>query len=65
MDIAAKATEDKKPELSILYEGIGFVLASIIGIFASTPGLSFSILPFLIGIILFLIGFGIAYRLGD
>lgn len=28
MDIAAKATEDKKPELSILYEGIGFVLAS-------------------------------------
>ncbi len=28
LDIAAKATEDKEPELSILFEGIGFVLAS-------------------------------------
>ena len=28
LDVAAKATEDKEPELSILFEGIGFVLAS-------------------------------------
>lgn len=27
-DIAAKATEDKEPEISILFDGIGFVLAS-------------------------------------
>ena len=55
----------QKFEIPTYFGIIGFVLASIIGIFASTPGLSFSILPFLIGIILFLIGFGIAYRLGD
>lgn len=55
----------QKFEIPTYFGIIGFVLASIIGIFASTPGLSFSILPFLIGIILFLIGFVIAYRLGD
>ena len=55
----------QKFEIPTYFGIIGFVLASIIGIFASTSGLSFSILPFLIGIILFLIGFGIAYRLGD
>lgn len=28
LDLAAKATEDKNSELSILFDGIGFVLAS-------------------------------------
>ncbi len=28
LDIAAKSTENKEPELSILFDGIGFVLAS-------------------------------------
>ncbi len=28
LDMSAKATEDKKPELSIMFDGIGLVLAS-------------------------------------
>lgn len=55
----------KKWEVPTYYGIMGFVLASIIGIFASTEGLSFAFGPFLIGIVLFIIGFVIAYRLGE
>lgn len=55
----------KKFEVPTYFGIIGFVLASVIGIFTSTTGLTFEIFPFLIGIILFIIGFQIAYKLGD
>lgn len=55
----------KKFEVLTYFGIIGFVLASIIGIFVSTEGLSFSILPFMIGVLLFCLGFAIAYKLGD
>lgn len=55
----------KKYEVPTYYGIMGFVLASIIGIFASTEALTFAFLPFFIGIILFIIGFIIAYRLGE
>lgn len=55
----------KKWEVPTYYGIMGFVLASIIGIFASAEGLSFAFGPFLIGIVLFIIGFVIAYRLGE
>ena len=55
----------KKFEVPTYFGIIGFVLASIIGIFTSTENLSFSILPFIIGIVLFILGFVIAIKLGD
>lgn len=55
----------KKAEVPTYFGIIGFVLASIIGIFVGTPGLEFSIFPLLAGVALFLLGFGIAYKLGD
>lgn len=55
----------KKAEVPTYFGIIGFVIASIIGIFTSTPGLVFAPIPFVIGILLFLVGFGIAYKLSD
>lgn len=55
----------QKFEVPTYYGIMGFVLASIIGIFVSTKGLTLAFGPFAIGIILFIIGFVIAYRLGD
>ena len=55
----------KKFEVITYFGIIGFVLASIIGIFTSTTNLSFSVLPFIVGIILFVLGFYIAIKLGD
>lgn len=55
----------KKAEVPTYFGIIGFVLASVIGIFASTPGLAFSFVPFIVGIILFFLGFFIAYKLSD
>ncbi len=55
----------KKYEVPTYYGIMGFVLASIIGIFASTEGLTLALGPLFIGGILFIIGFVIAYRLGE
>lgn len=55
----------KKFEVPTYFGIIGFVLSSIIGIFASTKGLVLAPLPLITGIILFIVGFGIAYKLGD
>lgn len=55
----------KKFEVPTYFGIIGFVLASIIGIFTSTENLTFSIIPFIIGIVLFILGFVIAIKLGD
>ena len=55
----------KKYEVPTYFGIIGFVLASIIGIFTSTANLTFALVPFIIGLVLFAIGFVIAYKLGD
>lgn len=55
----------KKYEVPTYYGIMGFVLASIIGIFASTEGITLALGPLFIGGILFIIGFVIAYRLGE
>ena len=55
----------KKFEVPTYFGIIGFVLASLIGIFTGTEGLTFTIIPFIIGVILFLVGFVVAYKLGD
>lgn len=55
----------KKYEVPTYYGIMGFVLSSIIGIFASTEGLTLALGPLFIGGILFIIGFVIAYRLGE
>lgn len=55
----------KKFEVPTYFGIIGFVLSSIIGIFVSTKGLVFAPLPVIVGIVLFILGFGIAYKLGD
>lgn len=55
----------KKFEVPTYFGIIGFVLASIIGIFTSAEGLTFSIVPFILGVILFVAGLLIAYKLGD
>ena len=55
----------KKFEVPTYFGIIGFVLASIIGIFTSAEGLTFSIVPFILGVILFIAGLLIAYKLGD
>ncbi len=54
----------QKYEVAAYFGIIGFVLASIIGIFFQTQ-LTFSVISVLIGIVLFLIGFFIALKLGD
>ena len=55
----------KKFEVPTYFGIIGFVLASLIGVFTGTEGLTFTIIPFIIGVILFLVGFVVAYKLGD
>ena len=54
----------KKYETITYFGIIGFVLASLIGIFFQTTFV-FSILSFTIGLLLLIIGFVIAYKLGD
>lgn len=54
----------KKFEIKTYFGVLGFVMASIITIFMSS-NITFSILQFLIGIVLLIIGFIIAYKLGD
>jgi len=55
----------KKFEVPTFFGIIGFILASIIGIFTGIENLTFEIVPFIVGIILFTFGFLIAYKLGD
>ena len=55
----------KKCETKTYFAIIGFVLASVIVIFIESNIVSFTILDIIFGIILFLIGFIIAYKLGD
>ena len=55
----------KKFEVPTFFGIIGFILASIIGIFTGVENLTFEIVPFIVGIILFALGFLVAYKLGD
>lgn len=55
----------KKFEVPTFFGIIGFILASIIGIFTGVENLTFEIVPFIVGIILFTLGFLVAYKLGD
>lgn len=54
----------KKFEIKTYFGVLGFVMASIITIFMSS-NITFSLLQLLIGIVLLIIGFIIAYKLGD
>lgn len=55
----------KKFEVPTFFGIIGFILASIIGIFTGVENLTFEIVPFIVGVVLFTLGFLIAYKLGD
>ena len=55
----------KKFEIKTYFGVMGFVCASLVAIFISTEGLVFSVPQLLMGIILLLIGFLIAYKLGE
>lgn len=55
----------KKFEIPTYFGIIGFVIASMIGIFTSATGLVFSTTYIIVGILLMILGFGIAYKLGD
>lgn len=55
----------KKFEIQTYFGIIGFVIASIVSIIKPLIGISISPLQIIIGIILFVIGAGIAYRLGE
>lgn len=55
----------KKFEIKTYFAIIGFVLSSVIVIFIKSGIASFNIYDIIFGIVLFLIGFLIAYKLGD
>ena len=55
----------KKYEVPTYYAILGFVVASIIGLFIGLIGLQISIMQFIIGLVLFILSFGIGYKLGD
>ena len=55
----------QKFEVPAYFGIIGFVFASVIGIFFQTEGLKLEIVPLIIGMVLFSIGFFIARKLGD
>lgn len=55
----------KKYETKTYFGVMGFVLSSIITIFTGAEGLIFSVPQLIVGIILFVIGFFIAYKLGE
>ena len=55
----------KKYEVKTYFGVMGFVLASIITIFTGAEGLIFLLPQLLIGIVLLVIGFVIAYKLGE
>lgn len=55
----------QKFEVPTYFGIIGFVLASLIGIFTSTGNLVFTPTFIIVGIILMVLGFVIAYKLGD
>ena len=54
----------KRFETKTYFGVLGFVLASIIAIVLPLVGTSFDLIQLLIAIIVFGIGFGVAYRLG-
>ena len=55
----------QKFEVPTYFGIIGFVLASLIGIFTSAGNLVFTPTFIIVGIILMVLGFVIAYKLGD
>lgn len=55
----------KKYETKTYFGVMGFVLSSIITIFTGAEGLIFSVPQLIVGIILFVIGFFTAYKLGE
>ena len=57
--------EDKKFEIKTYFAIIGFVLASVIIIFIESNIVSFTILDIILGLVLFSVGFLVAYKLGD
>ncbi len=55
----------KKYEVKTYFGVMGFVLASVITIFTGAEGLIFTVPQLLIGILLFIGGFVVAYKLGE
>lgn len=55
----------KKYETTTYYGILGFIAASVIGLFLSLVGVATSTLQVFIGIVLFILAFGIGYKLGD
>ncbi len=55
----------KKYEVSTYYAIIGFIIASVIGLFISIIGVKVSVIEIIFGIVLFLIGSLIGYKLGE
>lgn len=54
-----------KYEIPTYYAIIGFIVASVIGLIVGLVGVNLTTLQVLIGLILFVLAFGIGYKLGD
>ena len=55
----------KKYEVSTYYAILGFIIASVLSLFIGLIGLQTTTLQVLIGLVLFVLAFGIGYKLGD
>ena len=55
----------KKYEVPTYYAILGFIIASVIGLGIGLIGVPTTTLQVLIGLVLFVLAFGIGYKLGD
>lgn len=55
----------KKYEIPTYYGILGFIIASVLGLFFGLIGVQTTTLQVLIGLVLFVLAFGIGYKLGD
>lgn len=55
----------KKYETPTYYGILGFIIASVVGLFEGLVGVPSSTLQVLLGLVLFVLAFGIGYKLGD
>lgn len=55
----------KKYEIPTYYGILGFIIASVVGLFVGLVGVPSSTLQVLLGLVLFVLAFGIGYKLGD
>lgn len=55
----------KKYEIPTYYGILGFIIASVVGLFVGLVGVPTSTLQVLLGLVLFVLAFGIGYKLGD